>query len=169
MPSDFLERTLEDIIYESRATIHERGLPPFYKNTKRQFRLPSGKTIDIFTWEIDEKDSSFYARIYELKKELLTEAALLQILGYYEEIFCAVKVDYKTVVIENILVGTAYTNTLRKIQHITDDIKMFSYKYCYDGVRFKQYGITRSVVHQIEYVLWDDQKPLLNTLRTYGI
>ncbi len=42
MENDFLEKTLEEIIFENWAVIPERGFTELLEFTERQFRLPSG-------------------------------------------------------------------------------------------------------------------------------
>jgi len=42
MSSDFLEKKLEDLIFENRKSISSRGLDIFYPNAVRQLRLPEG-------------------------------------------------------------------------------------------------------------------------------
>ena len=54
MPNDFLEKTLEDIVYENRYVMHEMGLSRFKSHAYRQVILPSGRKIDILGFEIKD-------------------------------------------------------------------------------------------------------------------
>lgn len=62
----FLENDLEAIIFQNRNALHTRGLPPFHSKICRQFTLPSGKRMDIFSFEI--RNNELYFSVWELKK-----------------------------------------------------------------------------------------------------
>ena|ERR1700760_201336 len=84
MQKKFLETTLEQIIFTHKDNIHEYGLPKLFKNTERQFRLPSGKIIDLFSFEI--KENIVHCLIFELKKENIDESTLIQAYNYSFEL-----------------------------------------------------------------------------------
>ena len=42
MENDFLEKTLEDIVFENKENINKRGFPMLYKNLERQVYTKSG-------------------------------------------------------------------------------------------------------------------------------
>src|SRR5579871_3922858 len=101
--NDFLEKTLEDIIYDHKEIIHERGFSKFYKNTERQFRLPNGQIIDLFTFEI--MDDILYFKIIELKRLELNLSSIWQIYSYFQFIWEQCVNRYKDVKYELILAG----------------------------------------------------------------
>lgn len=137
MGSDFLEKTLEQLIFLNRKVVHERGLPAFYKNAERQFRLPSGKIIDIFSFEFVH-ENSLHCRIYELKKDLLTIDSFLQILNYYNEIFGLLYPSFASIKVEGILVGSGITPDLEGIEEPITDISFYVYRYDFDGLKFEK-------------------------------
>jgi len=52
MKSDFLEKTLENMIFNNPVQIEERDFPYLLKNTLSQFILPSKRKIDLFSFTI---------------------------------------------------------------------------------------------------------------------
>jgi hypothetical protein len=82
--SNFLEKTLEDIIMSNLDKMPSKGLDVFYKNTVNQIPFDT-KIADIFTWE--EIDDVLYCRIIELKKDCVDEAAIWQIFNYKIDLF----------------------------------------------------------------------------------
>jgi hypothetical protein len=58
MTPDFFEETLESIIYEEKEECVKRGFPALYKHTVRQYILPSGRKIDLLTFEFEEDGSN---------------------------------------------------------------------------------------------------------------
>jgi hypothetical protein len=151
MPSDFLEKKLEDLIFENRKSISSRGLDIFYPNAVRQLRIPEGLILDIFTWEI--RDEILYGRIIELKREDIDERAYWQSINYWISLRIAVCGYFKDSEIEIVLIGTGSTINVRNAQHTSRIIRLFNYKYTFDGIVFEE--ITNNI---------DDVNKTLKTL-----
>ena len=132
--ANFLEQTLEDIIVENSQIIHNRGFQKMYKCLERQFRLPSGKIIDILTWEI--RGDVIYAKIIELKRGVCDESAFWQGLAYLEEFMLSVIQDFSNFDIRLIVCGDSVVDNLGSLIFIDSNVKFYSYKYDYDGIRF---------------------------------
>jgi len=144
--NDFFEKTLEDIVFEKRDTIHERGLDIFYKNSIRQFYL-LGKRIDILTWEIN--DDILYARIIEFKREALKEYALFQAAEYYADFMSTIFGRFKNYHIEVILIGSKGNKNIQHITTLTDLIKVYTYSYGFDGIKFEEISHSSSKVKEM--------------------
>lgn len=132
MPNDFLEKTLEDIIFENKSTIFLRGIPEFLKRTFRQFILPSGKKIDIISFEILEEE--LFVQIWELKRDVINIDAICQAYDYLWEFMGAVH-DFKKINSEIILIGKQY-NPISIMSDIKSKISIFTYSYGMDGITF---------------------------------
>lgn len=62
-----LEKQLEDIIFDNRDNINERGFMQFLGKSFKQYVLPSGKKIDLLTY--DKMDNEIFLNIIEIKKD----------------------------------------------------------------------------------------------------
>lgn len=132
MPEDFLEKTLEDIIMEIKDTVHEYGFEVLLSNNVRQFRLPSGKKIDILSFEIMHSDLLFY--IIELKKNK-TDDALSQAYGYLHEALNLWKPLFENIYCKVILVGHEITyNPIS--YYLSMPTEMYTYTYKAKGIDF---------------------------------
>lgn len=129
------EKDIELIIFENKNKIHEKGFIHFFKNTERQFRLPTGQIMDIFSWELTEE--KFRAIIVEIKKDKIGIEAATQALCYWEEIVleCLGRVDME---ISIVLVGSLVCPILETYISNGLRINCFSYSYGYDGISFKE-------------------------------
>lgn len=127
MANIFLEKTLEQIIYENRKVISEKGLPVFYENAKRQFCLPSGKIVDIFTWELDNGCLKF--RIIELKREDIDDAAYWQILKYVNEFVNHIFGMFKKIEYSCVLIGSGLSTTIASASIFPSELKLYQYRY----------------------------------------
>jgi hypothetical protein len=134
MLSDFLEKTLEDIIYNYSHKIHEQGFCEFYLNKERQFRLPSGRIIDILTWEI--KGDVLYFKIIELKRGCCDEAAFWQGLAYLNEFVAYIYPHFSNIRSKIILCGRSISENIENLLMVTGHAHAYVYKYAYDGIRF---------------------------------
>lgn len=132
----FYEKTLEEIIFEKREVVAQRGLDIFYKNTARQLRF--GKYIfDMFTWEII--NDTLFCRIIELKKEGLNRCHLDQILCYTYNFYGFCLGYFKKVELEAILIGTNQLDpAIKHTQSISNILRVFEYSYGFDGISFKE-------------------------------
>lgn len=133
MPNDFLEKTLEDIIYENRNIIHTRGLPELKRNAFRQVILPSGKKIDILGFEI--QDGNLSCDIYELKRETINADAICQAYGYFQELKSLTKNHFRTFNAKIFMVGKKY-EPVSVLDALDISVQVFTYQYQMDGIRF---------------------------------
>lgn len=133
----FLEKTLEDIIFENRGQIHEKGFCKLYENCERQFVLPSLKKIDILSWEV--RDEVLYAKIIELKRNICDEIAFWQGVGYYAEFMPKVINHFKECHIDLVLCGSDYSSQVWDLCFFDIPLEIFTYKYAWDGVRFENW------------------------------
>lgn len=133
MPSDFLEQTLEDIIFENRYIIHTKGLNPFKRTSFRQVILPSGKKLDILTYDITEGHISI--DLYELKKECINLDAILQAYNYFTEVSTCICGNFKTFDIHIIMIGRRY-DPPPLLEKMKLPISVFVYDYELNGISF---------------------------------
>lgn len=163
--NDFFEKTLEDIIFEKRNTIDEKGLNVFYKNSMRQVYLPCGKKIDILTWEID--NDTIYARIIEIKREKIDEKAFWQSVEYYSELLAALGGYFKEYNLEIVLIGTGCNQNVKGAQHISNIVRVFEYRYGFDGIVFVENGTSyKNTMSLVKKFLPDeDSIPLIEKLK----
>lgn len=132
--NDFFEKTLEDIIIQNKEECIKRGFTSFLKHTENQFLLPNGAIIDILSFEINE--SVLYAKIFELKRECLTVAALLQCIDYGQEFYKSTANHFKEVKIELYIVGSDADENLLKIATWGVNMTLIFYEYKVDGIKF---------------------------------
>jgi|SRR6185369_4645310 len=151
--SDFIEKTLEDIVFENKETICERGFPFLLDHTFRQFYLPSKRKIDLFSYSINEQ--SFSCRIFELKRECLMPKHILQVLEYALEIFYNLK-PYYDVHIEKFIIGNDIDKPTAALIEDKLDFEAYTYRYCYNGLFFKKYLSTLDIINM--------NPPLINRL-----
>lgn len=135
MEKKFLERTLEQIIYSHRETIHEYGLPKMYKNTLRQFKLPSGKIIDLLSFDI--KDNVFNCLIFELKKENVDENTVIQAYNYLFELSALFNKQFFGWEAKIILIGSMI-KPMPILNSIDFQVELYNYEYKIDGIKFKK-------------------------------
>lgn len=133
MSIPFLENDLEAIIFQNRNALHTRGLPPFHSKICRQFTLPSGKRMDIFSFEI--RNNELYFSVWELKKEQINSDALCQALSYHKEIKSIVGNDFKKIHGQILLIGKSF-GYLPLIDYLEVDIRVYTYAYGADGISF---------------------------------
>lgn len=143
---DFFEKTLEEIVFENRSIIHERGLPIFFKNSIRQMALSSGKRMDIFTWEINADMIS--ARIIEFKREEFSESGYFQSVTYYMEVLMELVGHFKYANIEIVLIGTGFNNNVEAAINTSDAIIAYTYEYKFDGLFFRRYNSGTKYIKQ---------------------
>lgn len=132
--NDFLEKNLEDIIYDNQNDISKRGFNEILQITERQFRLPSGKIIDLLT--LDIVGDVLCVNIIELKKGVIDSAAFFQGLNYYNEFLSIVLGCFADVKAELILVGNSATQEIRDLLPLNAPVVPYLYKYDYDGIYF---------------------------------
>lgn len=135
MLNDFLESTLEGIIYDNRKEIHLRGISKLKNNAFRQVILPSGKKIDILGFEI--KNGILHCDIYELKRQTIDADAICQAFNYYTELKYITKNHFSSFTAKIIMVGRKY-EPVSIIDSLPIPIEVYSYEYYMDGIMFKK-------------------------------
>jgi len=133
MPSDFLEKTLEDIIFENKDFIHNHGLPKFRKTVFRQFVLPSGKKLDIFSYDLI--DGNIVIDIYELKRYEINADAICQAYNYFMEVSGFVAARFKSIDIHIIMIGRYY-DPIMIFEKINLPFSVYTYDYKLSGMTF---------------------------------
>lgn len=157
MPNNFLEKSLEDIIYENNDEIHSRGLSKFKNTTFRQFELPSGKKIDLITYSLFR--GSISVDIYELKKEQIDTATVYQLYNYAHEFLGMVSDEFQIVNIKLVLVGKAY-QPISILEAVNLPIEIYTYEYAMTGIVFtKQSSSPKS---------FSPNNPFVNALIAFG-
>ena len=136
MESNFLEKDLEDIIFENKNKIHERGLPVLYEELERQ-RDIKGKRIDLFNYECVGDDSINFT-IFELKKDKIDFNAYAQIVQYFFEECVFFKKHKKILKANLVLIGKDFDESVLLSCILSDIIDIYVYKYDYDGIRFQK-------------------------------
>jgi hypothetical protein len=134
MPLDFLEETVEDIVFDNRSIIHQYGLPKFKKHVFRQAILPSGKKMDIVSFEII--DGHLYIDIYELKLRTVNTDTVCQAYGYFMEMWQITAGFFKSIDIHIILVGKYY-EPIPIFEKMKLPFSVYSYDYSLNGISFK--------------------------------
>lgn len=133
MPNDFLEKTLEDIIFENKAEIHKKGLPKFRSNTFRQFYLPSGKKIDIISFDLYQ--GTLWVDLYELKKDTVDTASICQAYNYLHEFTGLIHGGFNDCHINIIMIGKKY-EPISLLNAMNINISVFVYDYGMNGPQF---------------------------------
>lgn len=152
-----LEKPLEDIIFENKDKIHKYGFIYFSSKAFRQYLLPSGKKIDIVTWE--RLDDEVYLDIIEIKKDSISgRNGIVQAYEYAAELTDILfsESGVNTIYLKIILVGYDYTDlSVTKFLSFLPDI--YTYITCpLDGTKFTQVsegGITLSKHSEIDGML----------------
>ncbi len=137
---DFLERDLEQIIFETENKyLNERGLG-IYGKKFRQINIGNYGRLDIATihWECN----NIKITVYELKKGVIDMNTLAQALSYCKGIsryiskrgiFNGINIEYDIVLIGN---DIAYNKGFSYIQDFFENISLVTYDYKYDGIFF---------------------------------
>jgi hypothetical protein len=142
MPIDFLERTLEDIVFENRSIIHQYGFPGLKNNTFRQLILPSGKKIDILSFDIE--NGRITMDIYELKRDVINTDAICQAYGYFIELWQIMGGGFKAMDLHIIMVGRYY-EPIPIFEKMALPFSVFSYDYQLNGISFKKHQERRPI------------------------
>jgi len=133
--NDFLEKTLEDIVFENKNEIHLYGLPKFKSTAFRQVILPSGRKIDILGFEINNGHLDF--DIYELKRDFINIEAVCQAYNYLEEIKGLIKGHFKSWGASIIMVGKRY-DPISVLDAMSLPINVYTYDYQLTGISFSK-------------------------------
>ncbi len=147
MPSSFLEKTLEDIIFENRDVIHTYGVPRLRHNTYRQFYLPSGKKLDIVSFSYYNK--CLWFDIWELKRDIVDFTTFNQAYGYYKELKALLAPKFEKCEFSMVLIGKTAQN-----MSFLDDFNIRTHAYTYDyGIN----GINFSIQKTPELEITNDE------------
>lgn len=142
MPSDFLEKTLEDIIFENRHAIHNHGLPKFKNTVFRQLILPSGKKLDIFSYDLI--DGHIEIDIYELKRHSINTDAICQAYNYFMEVLQYTSGKFKSIDIHIIMVGRYY-DPVMIFEKMGLPFSVYTYDYKLSGMTFLKHQERRQL------------------------
>lgn len=135
---NFLEKNLEDIIYETNNSIlQQRGLPIEGRKVK-QVKMKGYGIADIITFKrIDGNHCEI--TIYELKKEFVSSDTFIQairyalgITHYLNERKSTLKPKYKIVLIGKRI----YHEKMDIINNFFEMVNVYQYDYSYDGIVF---------------------------------
>lgn len=136
MPKDFYEKTVEDIIFENKNIIHNYGLPKFRKTTFRQFVLPSGKKLDLFSYDLI--DGHAFIDIYELKRYDINTDAVCQAYNYFTEVSQLVAGRFRSVDINIVMVGRTYVPFML-FEKMNLPFSVYTYDYKLSGMMFTKH------------------------------
>lgn len=137
MAISFLEADIEKMIFDNKTTIKDRGFAKIYEQAQRQFRLPSGKIIDILAWK--ETNDCYSFQIIELKRGEINLDTLAQAIEYFKEhlLTTAVKTG-KHIEYDIILCGDTISESLDTLLFVGLKIRAFVYKFDFNGLFFSQ-------------------------------
>lgn len=141
-PVEFFEKHLEDIIFDNKAVIHNHGLPKFRKTTFRQFILPSGKKLDIFSFDLI--DGHIVIDIYELKLYRINTEAICQAYEYYRQIHAITAGYFKHVDIHIIMVGRHY-DPIMIFEKMNLPFSAYTYEFKLTGMSFVKHIERREI------------------------
>lgn len=132
--NDFFENTLESIILNDKEEAVNRGFPSFLSETKSQFRLKSGKIIDIITCD---RGILFKGKLFELKRDVVTVCAAIQALKYRDELESELYAEgFESVLIDIYLIGTNIEDALAIMLKSGLKIEVILYQYALNGMWF---------------------------------
>jgi hypothetical protein len=148
---DFLEKNLEDIIYETdNKLLNQRGL--WISGTKkRQLRIGNYGIADIITYRTNNihfcnncySSPELLIDIYELKKDKIDFSTFLQAIKYYKGIerYLDEVRDFNWPVSYRInLIGKYIdmSDSFIFLPEFTDQkVRFYTYSYDFDGIKFK--------------------------------
>lgn len=149
----FLEKNLEDIIFETpNEKLQNRGLD-IYGHKRRQVKIGNYGIADLITFEKPQYEKSLFDEsighwednkitIYELKQKEINFGSFNQALRYYrgiERYLESYRILTKETRIEICLIGESIdlNSSFSYLDSFSDKIKIFTYKYDFDGITFE--------------------------------
>ena len=146
----FLEKDLEDIIWESdRDILNERGLC-IRGHIKRQLRIGNYGIADLVTFSREyygRNQSSMEINIYEIKRGVVGTSAFLQSVRYARGIRSYLNQrGFKDFNIGITLIGDSvesdgeFTYIEDFLRNYSVDFYVYTYEYKIDGIKFKREG-----------------------------
>lgn len=155
----FLEKDLEDIIYESCKTIHGReslvcrGLDSIdgISYFSRQVRVGNYGIADLVTLIRFEK--TIYVNIYELKKDVVNIDTLIQcsryakgIKGYMNSRFRGCRVHVHCTLIGRYI--DENSDWVYLFNSVIENTTIYTYKYGIDGLNFELHNMNYSLTNE---------------------
>jgi hypothetical protein len=141
----FLEKNLEDIIFETdNSRLNERGFVIFGRKY-RQVRLGDAGVCDIITIVYSKKTKKHHITIYELKKDNVNIDTYFQALRYANELENLILkrgLNIDNIKIQIMLCGQQVygdKNLINILNFYRDHVACFSYYYDFDGLQFNLY------------------------------
>lgn len=141
---DFLEKDLEDIIYEApNPELRERGLI-IYGLKRRQVRIGNYGICDLLVHarEEDLVDSPVIFTIFELKKDCIGQSTFFQALKYARGLqsYLINTRGFFNFKIRITLVGRTIDldTSFPYLPMIFEDVRLFTYSYSYSGIQFTE-------------------------------
>lgn len=144
---DFLEKDLEDILFETdNLTLQNRGLP-IYGLKKRQVKIGNYGIADLICFErmCLEEGGCIRLTVYELKRDKVGVDAFMQLIGYMQGL-----TDYfksrntgLRVLVYGVLIGKGVerVGNFCYLNNFFDKLEVFKYTYGVDGINFiDEYG-----------------------------
>lgn len=132
-----LEADIEHMIFNNKDHIHERGFVEFLDVSERQFRLPSGKIIDIVTYR--ENEEVFHFKIIELKRGIINIQTFEQAINYcHEFLIPEASKKVKEIQYEIILCGSEIDPTLENVIYLGCNVQAYLYEFNYNGLSFRK-------------------------------
>ena len=124
-----LEQPILDVIFDNKDIIHEHGFIIFEPSAEKQFKLPSGRKIDILTWNIIDDECK--VSLIEIKKDEITSRnGIVQAYDYAGELKELLFTDkkIKTIHLDIVLVGYELKDVFA-LHFMTFQPTMFTYKF----------------------------------------
>lgn len=137
---NFLEKNLEDIVFETpNDKLHERGFFLFGEK-KRQVRIGNYGIADIITYF--RRENKMFINVLELKKDKVSIETLLQAVNYVKGIkryldrrACSFDISIRITLIGK---EVDNSNSFCYFPDIFNNIDVFTYEYQFDGIFFHQ-------------------------------
>lgn len=141
---NFLEKNLEDIIFNSpKDELKKRGIDIRGK-IKRQVKIGNYGIADIVSYNINKKFREIDICVYELKKEKIDANSMMQAFRYCKGIqryFEARNCNYFVFNFSVCLVGkNICTGDFCYLNSFLDNVEVLTYDYDFDGIKFKNCG-----------------------------
>jgi hypothetical protein len=145
---NFLEKDLEDIIYENLYDMESRGLTIDSKLLLRQVNLGDYGYADLVGIHYNPKIfKTFYIEIFELKKEVIDCTALMQVCRYataIKQMAHELYGDKINIKVRKILIGSDIQTKgdFVFLLNSLSDTTVYTYEYKFDGIWFNELAKT---------------------------
>lgn len=145
----FLEKNLEDIVFETKnELLRQRGLP-IYGKKLRQVKIGNYGVADLITLSRVPEDYKLIITVYELKKDVIGASAFFQAIRYcrgiqdYYEYF---KYEDYSIELNIVLIGSDIDKSsdfiyLPDVINSSDFyVHFLTYNYKFDGIYFDEHS-----------------------------